>query len=117
MKYEMNDNFITDIINDGIKNNIYDGRVHTRFPPEPNGYLHIGHAKAIILNIAIAQRYKGEFNLRFDDTNPVKEGEEFGRNNPKEVYSKPLKCNNLTNHTLINVVRVTETTSQFWSIL
>lgn len=70
-------NFIKDIINEDLKTNKWGGRVHTRFPPEPNGYLHIGHAKAICLSFGIAQQYNGKCNLRFDDTNPCKEEMEF----------------------------------------
>ena len=69
-------NFIEQIIEKDLAEGVYD-TVHTRFPPEPNGYLHIGHAKSILLNYGLSQKYNGKFNLRFDDTNPTKEKAEF----------------------------------------
>jgi glutaminyl-tRNA synthetase len=70
-------NFVRDIILEDLKTNKYGGRVHTRFPPEPNGYLHIGHAKSICLNFGLAAEFGGKTNLRFDDTNPCKEETEY----------------------------------------
>jgi len=77
--------FIREIIDEDLKTNKYNGRVHTRFPPEPNGYLHIGHAKSICLNFGIAKDYNGLCNLRFDDTNPAKEEEEYVKSIMKDV--------------------------------
>lgn len=70
-------NFIYELIEKDYEANRWNGNVHTRFPPEPNGYLHIGHAKSICLNYGIARDYNGKFNLRFDDTNPEKEEQEY----------------------------------------
>src|ERR1041384_5820694 len=69
--------FVRRIVEEDIRTNKWGGRIATRFPPEPNGYLHIGHAKSICLNFGIAQEFGGTCNLRFDDTNPTKEDVEY----------------------------------------
>lgn len=73
---EISGNFIHDIIDEDLRLDP-ELKIHTRFPPEPNGYLHIGSAKAIRINYQIARKYHGLFNLRYDDTNPVREGDEY----------------------------------------
>ncbi|MEL6717780.1 MAG: glutamine--tRNA ligase/YqeY domain fusion protein [Bacteroidota bacterium] len=78
-------NFIEEIVEKGLEEGLHDGRILTRFPPEPNGYLHIGHAKSICLNFGLAQKYGGKTNLRFDDTNPTKEKVEYVDSIKKDV--------------------------------
>jgi len=81
----VNKNFIEEIIEADLSSDKHKGRVHMRFPPEPNGYLHIGHAKAIWINFETAQKYGGKTNLRFDDTNPVKEDVEYVESIKKDI--------------------------------
>ena len=79
-------NFIRQAIDSDLSNNRFDGRVHTRFPPEPSGYLHIGHAKAICISFGIAEDYKGLYNLRFDDSNPITEESEYVEAIKRDVH-------------------------------
>jgi glutaminyl-tRNA synthetase len=78
--------FIEQIVEQDLRSKRHDGRIHTRFPPEPNGYLHIGHAKSICLNFGLAQKYGGQCNLRFDDTNPTKEEVEYVESIIEDVH-------------------------------
>src|SRR5450755_3662975 len=78
-------NFLRQIIAEDLRTHKYGGRVVTRFPPEPNGYLHIGHAKSICLNFGLADEFGGKTNLRFDDTNPEKEEQEYVDSIMKDV--------------------------------
>ncbi len=77
MNIPVPNNFIEEIVAKDLREGTYEGRVHTRFPPEPNGFLHIGHSKAIVVNFGIAEKYQGLCNLRFDDTNPVTEKTDY----------------------------------------
>src|SRR5262249_54067944 len=88
-------NFIRDIIREDLKTNKYSGRLWTRFPPEPNGYLHIGHAKAICLDFGLADEFKGGTNLRFDDTNPEKEETEYVESIQEDVRWLGFEWENL----------------------
>ena len=78
-------NFIEEAVEEDLRNGVYT-EVHTRFPPEPNGYMHIGHAKAVYVDATVAKKYGGLFNLRFDDTNPAKEDLEFAEAIKNDIH-------------------------------
>lgn len=88
-------NFIEQIVEEDLAAGVNDGRIQTRFPPEPNGYLHIGHAKAVCIDFGIAERYNGTCNLRFDDTNPVKEDVEYVDSIMEDIKWLGYKWNNV----------------------
>ncbi len=94
MAEEKSLNFIEEIIEKDIAAGVNNGRVHTRFPPEPNGYLHIGHAKSICLNFGLAKKYNGQCNLRFDDTNPTTEETEYVESIKKDIQWLGFQWNN-----------------------
>ena len=87
-------NFITDIIDKDLEKSNNQKNINTRFPPEPNGYLHIGHAKSIFLNFEIAKQYNGLCNLRFDDTNPTTENIDYVNSIINDVEWLGFKCRN-----------------------
>lgn len=95
MSEERSLNFLEEIIENDIAAGKNDGRVHTRFPPEPNGYLHIGHAKSICLNFGLAKKYNGKCNLRFDDTNPVTEDVEYVESIKNDIQWLGFQWDNL----------------------
>src|SRR4051812_15469864 len=94
MSEERSLNFLEEIIENDIAAGKNNGRVHTRFPPEPNGYLHIGHATSICLNFGLATKYNGKCNLRFDDTNPVTEETEYVENIKQDIQWLGFKWDN-----------------------
>ena len=94
MSEEKSLNFLEEIVEEDLKNGKYKS-IHTRFPPEPNGYLHIGHAKSICLNFGLAKTYGGKTNLRFDDTNPVTEDTEYVDSIQEDVKWLGFEWNNV----------------------
>ena len=96
-KEEKSLNFIEQIVEKDLADGVNDGRIQTRFPPEPNGYLHIGHVKAICMDFGIAEKYNGVCNLRFDDTNPAKEDTEYVETKPARPMSMNKQPSRLPN--------------------
>ena len=109
MSEEKSLNFIEEIIEKDIEHNVHNGRVQTRFPPEPNGYLHIGHSKSICLNFGLAKKYNGKCNLRFDDTNPEKEEVEYVESIKEDIQGSAF---NGTMNFMLPIILINSTTLQ-----